>query len=81
MIFAQRESEDQMTRIPDSILPSRICPVCGKSFQVPYKEIWGWQIRSKGRNYVCCSYSCMREIERSVEANKKKRGRKKQNDL
>ena len=42
------------------------CPVCGKEF---YKrcEDWGWMYGGK----ACCTYSCMRKLEREEQSSKK----------
>lgn len=42
----------------------RVCPVCGKHFDVLYKELWAYKIgRAKGGYDFYCSWKCLREDE------------------
>lgn len=42
----------------------RVCPVCGKHFEVLYKDLWAYKIgRAKGGYDFYCSWKCLREDE------------------
>ena len=42
----------------------RVCPVCGKHFDVLYKELWAYKkARAKGRYDFYCTWKCLREAE------------------
>lgn len=42
----------------------RVCQVCGKHFDVLYKDLWAYKkARAKGRYNFYCSWKCMREAE------------------
>lgn len=44
------------------------CEVCGKETYKHYED-WGWKVGSR----LCCSYTCMRKLERQMEENQVKR--------
>lgn len=42
----------------------RVCPVCGKHFDVLYKELWAYKKpRAKGGYDFYCTWKCLREAE------------------
>lgn len=42
----------------------RVCPVCGKHFEVLYKELWAYKKpRTKGGYDFYCTWKCLREAE------------------
>lgn len=42
----------------------RVCPVCGKHFEVLYKELWAYKkTRAKGGYDFYCTWKCLREAE------------------
>ena len=42
----------------------RVCPVCGKHFDVLYKELWAYKKpRTKGGYDFYCTWKCLREAE------------------
>lgn len=42
----------------------RVCPVCGKHFDVLYKELWAYKKpRTKGGYDFYCTWTCLREAE------------------
>ena len=42
----------------------RVCPVCGKHFDVLYKELWAYKkARAKGGYDFYCTWKCLREAE------------------
>ena len=42
----------------------RVCPVCGKHFEVLYKDLWAYKkTRAKGGYDFYCTWKCLREAE------------------
>ena len=42
----------------------RVCPVCGKHFEVLYKDLWAYKkARGKGGYDFYCTWKCLREAE------------------
>lgn len=42
----------------------RVCPVCGKHFEVLYKDLWAYKkARAKGGYDFYCTWKCLREAE------------------
>ena len=46
----------------------RVCPVCGKHFDVLYKELWAYKkARAKGGYDFYCTWKCLREAETNIK--------------
>lgn len=53
-----------------------VCPVCGKIFYCNYVDTWVYTKIWFGKQYVCCTWTCYRKIEKVMEERKMKGGRK-----
>lgn len=61
----------------------RTCPICGKEFNVMDFDAWvykrtlnhGTGPATKSRNYIFCSWKCLREYDKQHEKDRKKQYR------
>lgn len=61
--------------IDDKLLMPKHCYVCGKEFYALDPPEWVYKVNVNGHVRMCCSYKCMRDLQR------KHPDRRKKNDL
>ena len=58
--------------IDDKLLMPRHCYLCGKEFYSLDPAEWVYKVWHKGHQRMCCSYKCMRELQRRNPDKRKK---------